>query len=496
MSRVLEDARPTAGPRAKMGGLTLGSLWVFVAVFLPVVASLQAQLSTVDLAYHIRAGGETLDTGSIPRSDTFTFTGFGREWLNQQWGAQVLLAQVYRWGGWEGLAVARAVLVACIFGFAFLAARAAGAGRRLAAWFTVASFLLTLGGLALRPQLFAMALFAATVWLVTARHPHPGRLWAIPPSVALWSNLHGSFFLPPVLLGLAWLEDRRSHSGMARRLGWFTALSLLATLLNPWGVRVWEYVWQLSTNDVVTGVIQEWQPTTLREIPGVLFFVSVVGVMAILARRGRAVPWPALLTLAVFFFIGLFAIRGVFWWGIVAPPVVARLLAETHPGVGGPLDDKLGVPLLNRAIAALLVALSLLFLPWWRGRIPLSPSTPLLDEAPLGITRFLARTLRPGDRIFNAQIWGSWFEFALPQNPVFADSRIEVLPESVWSQYSDVSRAKQGWQELLDRWHVAAVVAHPEQQRGLIPIIRTDPRWHLVYKDREGYVFARVAIRA
>lgn len=492
MSRVLEDAPAAVGPRARAGGLTLSSLWVFVAVFLPVVASLQAQLSTVDLAYHIRAGGQMLDTRSILRTDTFTFTGFGREWLNQQWGAQVLLAQMYRWGGWEGLAVARAVLVGCIFWFAFLAARAAGAGRRHAAWFTVATFLLTLGGLALRPQLFAMALFAATVWLVTDRHRHRGRLWAIPSMVLPWANLHGSFFLPSLLLGLAWLEDRRSDAVMARKLVWLGAVSLLATLANPWGPRVWEYVWRLSTNDVVTGVIQEWQPTTLREVPGVLFFLSVVAVMAILARKASPAPWPSLLTLTVFFFIGLFAIRGVFWWAIVTPPVVARLLADTPPRKRTGFDDRLGVPPLNRAIAALLVVLFLLFLPWWRGRIPLSPSTPLLDEAPLGITRFLARTLHSGDRIFNAQIWGSWLEFALPQNPVFADSRIEVLPESVWSQYSDISRAKDGWQELLDRWRVVAVVAHREQQRALIPVIRTDPRWHLAYKDRDGYVFTRV----
>ena len=52
-----------------------------------------------------------------------------------------------------------------------------------------------------------MALFAITVWLVFNRRRHPTRLWWIPPIVAVWANVHGSFFLAPVLLGLAWLED-------------------------------------------------------------------------------------------------------------------------------------------------------------------------------------------------------------------------------------------------------------------------------------------------
>ena len=50
-------------------------------------------------------GFEALDT------DTFTFTAFGDPWLNQQWGAQAILAAVFRVAGWTGLAVFRAALV-------------------------------------------------------------------------------------------------------------------------------------------------------------------------------------------------------------------------------------------------------------------------------------------------------------------------------------------------------------------------------------------------
>jgi hypothetical protein len=499
VSQVLERRHTVLAPRVRRRGLTLTSLWVFVALFLPVVASLQAQLSTVDLAYHIRAGEEMLSTRSLLRTDTFTFTGSGREWLNQQWGAQVIFARLFRWGGWEGLAILRAFLVAGIFLFAFLAARAAGAPRKRAAWSAIGTFLLTVGGLSLRPQLFAMVLFSATVWIVTARDRAPGRLWAIPPMVALWANLHGSFFLPLILLALAWLEERRGpRSERSARLLAVIGASLVATMVNPYGPRVWQYVYALSTNRVVTQAIQEWQPTSVRDVPGALFFVSVAAVAAILARRKGAAPWTSLLTLGVFFLIGLFAIRGVFWWAIVAPPVVARLLSAVENGQQpagrqAPVADadRPGSTVLNRVIAGFLVLAAVAFLPWWRGRIPLSPSTPLLDEAPLGITRFLERTLRPGERIFNAQIWGSWFEFALPENPVFADSRIEVLPARIWDQYLDISRGQEGWQSLLDRWGVVAVVAHREQQAELIPIIKRAPGWRLAYADEDGYVFLR-----
>src|SRR5205823_15102110 len=131
----------------------------------------------------LRAGDLMLRTHHLVRMDTFTFTAFRRPWLDQQWGAQVILAAVYRIGGWAGLALFRAGLVGLIFLFVFLACRAAGTARRTSAWLTIGSFGVIVGGLSLRPQLLAMVLFAATAWLVVERRAHPARLWLIPPLV-------------------------------------------------------------------------------------------------------------------------------------------------------------------------------------------------------------------------------------------------------------------------------------------------------------------------
>jgi hypothetical protein len=52
--------------------VSLRSLWLFLAVALPVLASLIAGLSSVDLTYHLRAGAEMLETAAIPTVDTWT----------------------------------------------------------------------------------------------------------------------------------------------------------------------------------------------------------------------------------------------------------------------------------------------------------------------------------------------------------------------------------------------------------------------------------------
>src|SRR5688572_9326840 len=175
------DRSPTPTQR-----FTLPRLWAFVAVFLPVVTALAASLSTIDLAYQLRLGAVMLDTGELVRSDTFTFTALGAPWVDQQWGAQIILDLVYRAGGWAALALLRAGLTGAIFLFVFLSCRAAGATMRRSAWLTLASFIVAVGGLSLRPQLFAMVLFPAAVWLVTGRRTHPARLWLIPVLVVIW----------------------------------------------------------------------------------------------------------------------------------------------------------------------------------------------------------------------------------------------------------------------------------------------------------------------
>jgi hypothetical protein len=95
--------------------------------------------------------------------------------------------------------------------------------------------------------------------------------------------------------------------------------------------------------------------------------------------------------------------------------------------------------------------------------------------------------------MFNAQQWGSWLEFEFPRNLVVVDSLVEVTPESVWWKYYAVSEGVEGWQATLDSWDVDVAVLARDQQQGLIPRMKADPGWTLVYEDIEGLIFRRVS---
>ncbi len=162
-----------------------------------------------------------------------------------------------------------------------------------------------------------------------------------------------------------------------------------------------------------------------------LFFASALAVVALIARRGRQTSWPTLAWLAVFFVIGVYALRGVAWWPLGAVAAIAGVLI-TGPVVDPAQPERLGSPLmrrLNAVIAIAIVVVGVVLLPVWRPIEPgLDAPQGVVGNAPPGITAELQDRARPGDRLFNPQAWGSWFEFALPDLPVGIDSRIELFP--------------------------------------------------------------------
>ncbi|MEW5991514.1 MAG: hypothetical protein AB1736_09260, partial [Chloroflexota bacterium] len=278
--------------RDRLARPTLPELWMFLAIALPTLAALLAPLPTVDLAYQLRAGEDILAGRGIPAIDTWTFTAAGATWLDQQWGAQAILAAVFGATGWSGLAILRAALVGLTFGLVLVAIRRRGRGLnpRLAAWLTLAAFIVAVPALALRPQLLALACFAATLTLLAGRGRQPVATWLVALVTVAWANLHGSFVLGPLIVGLAALEDIVAREARASRTVLLAAATTAATLVTPFGLDAWRYAIGLAADSEVRSRVSEWQPTLLTSVPGLLFWASVAGVaifVAVLVRRGR-----------------------------------------------------------------------------------------------------------------------------------------------------------------------------------------------------------------
>lgn len=481
---------PRATPGVTPLSLSLPNLWLALAVALPVLGALITPMSATDLAYHLRAGAEILSTGLIPTADTWTFTVAGSPWADQQWGAQAILAAIYQVGGWAGLLLLRAILIGATFGMLAVAIgrRNPGLGQRSVALLVLAAFVVATPALALRPQLFGIVLLALTLALISDRGRRPGRLWLIPAFVIAWANLHGSFVLAPVVLGLAWLEDRHERTPRANRTLLVALVAGLTSFVNPVGPAVWGYAAGLTLDPSVTGRITEWQPLTLRDGPGLLFWGSVAAVVVVVARRRATTPWPALISLGSFAFLAAYAARGLAWWPLAAAVVVAGLLPAAAPPGREPRRSTV-----NGLIVAAVLGVGLLVSPAWRSTDP-GTGAPrgALTEAPAGVTAALRDLALQGDRLWNPQPWGSWFEFALPGMAVAVDSRIELIPEHIWQDFDAVRGVRPGWEAILDRHEVTIVVTANGDDDLLAGALAADAGWREQDAGAEGAIWVRV----
>jgi hypothetical protein len=486
--------------------VTRDRLWTLLAILLPVLGATIAPLSTVDLAYQVRVGDLMRASGSVLSTDPLTFTAAGQPWLNQQWGAGLLLSLGYSVGGWAGLALFRALLVGFAVGLVFWTARR-WLSLRPAALLVLGAFVVGIGALALRAQLFGIVCFVLVVALLADRRMRPRFAFAVPLVVLAWANLHGSFFLGVGAAGLAFLADVRAPVPLMRRSLAILVLTAAASLVTPFGPGAWSYALGLSTNGDVARLVTEWQRTSPLSFDGALFYLTVllaVLVLAAVRRRERWLPSASgVLWLGGLVVVGAWAERGIVWWAFGAPAVLAPALArfrEDGVQAAQPRRARLeptALRRLNLGIVLALVALVVLLQPAWRSSAALAGQDSLLTDAPVGLAAAMGASGTPSDRAVVPQHWASWLEWAAPGIPVMVDSRIEVEPPSAWADYLVIAASGPGTLEALARIRASLVIVDRREQGALLRTLEASGSgWQVVAEDEDGAMFRLVATPA
>src|SRR5215217_3188714 len=345
-------ARARSGP-----WLTMPRLWVVVVLGAIGVRQLAQLPGAVDLAYHLKVGQLMVAEHAVPRTDVLAWTTAGRPWLDQNWGAQLVLYGIWRLGGLPLLTVVGAALTVASWGLVAAACRRRMADLRLVAGAVLAGYAAAAAAFSARPQMFSLLLFATELYLLEVARTRPRVALAIPLLMPLWANLHGAFAVGIGLLVIevvaaAWRRDR---PGILRYL-LVTVASIAGLLVNPWGVRVLGYALSLPTNRVVSGMITEWAPTSVRQLPGIVLLLAV-GVLVVALVRSPApqrVP-EQLLRMALLGGLAFWVVRGVAWFGLALP---VALCALDRPDPARPADADRGAPALNALVlVGLVVAL-------------------------------------------------------------------------------------------------------------------------------------------
>ncbi|MBI3767825.1 MAG: hypothetical protein HY271_04925 [Deltaproteobacteria bacterium] len=242
--------------------------------------------------YIALAGGREILAGRLGTPDDWAFTTGGRVWLDQNWGAHLLLYGTHAVFGDAGLLVLKALLLVAVLAGLAWACRERGVDPLLALVVAAGAVGACRSYLELRPNLVSLALAPLFLWALERTRAAPGRVWLVVAIVALWANVHGGFTLALVLLILwtgAVLMAQARRDGMTaacRRAAPLFAATVtavaLAALATPFPIANLTHPLVVAESPLWQ-TVAEWEPVfgaTPNAFGTIWEFLLFVGILA------------------------------------------------------------------------------------------------------------------------------------------------------------------------------------------------------------------------
>ncbi|MFN0087947.1 MAG: hypothetical protein ACKVX9_21315 [Blastocatellia bacterium] len=532
---MTETAPRKRRPReSRVGGIarwflpSIASLSLLLVFYL-LIANASRFLLDSDTGWHIRTGEMILGQRAIPRRDPFSYTMGGREWFAWEWLADAGMAGLHAWRGLAGIVMAAFLLLLASFAALNELMRRRGADPFIALAVTVLGTVGTIVHWLARPHLLSILLMVAWVAIVEGYRRDRSRwIWGAPLLIVLWANLHGAFVATFVVLGVYlagdWLE--RAVRGEAwtaatrkilRTYLLVGALSVLASMATPHGVRLYAHLWRYLTDTRLLASISEFQSPNFHSLDGKLIeiFLLLGAVAAINALRQRRFVETGLLVL--WGHMTLQSERHVTMLVVMLAPMIAEQLtrlaaeagdriasiniasnyasgAKVFRAVRGWYRDTMAINAqLNGAFVHIAV---LLFLFWASGssmaekilsprfdprRHPVEAVDFVLNQGP----RELAGNL------FSSDQYGGYLIYRLfPEFKVFVDGRSDFYRQgSVLDDVDKLLLIKPEWAGVLDKYGVQWMVLKRDEPLSLLA--RATGQWVVAHEDRTAQILMR-----
>jgi hypothetical protein len=452
-----------------------------------------------DLPRHLLMGKYILQNQSIPTTELFIYPYLNQPYVSHEWLTDVFLYIIHVVGGWAGLVLFAALLLAGTFTLLYEHLSTRLRLRLpilfLVAWGAIATSL----NWAIRPHLISMLILS--FWLIWTDDLRRGRkipLWLFPIVMLLWSNLHGEFIAGILVLiayAFGWLleyliDRSRADLTIGRKLWMALVSSGIASLFNPSGAGPWVSILGFVNNEYLMSRMVEANAPDFQRPEMQILFSLLVGSILLLAMKKARLSFGQAFLLTGFSAMSLMAIRNIHLYGIVAPFV----LAETLDGIRSiPLVDRIeqtsedmeakrGMRIAWITAPVLLLSLAVFLLPGLQNMYQLKE--PMF---PIRALEWLKKNPQEG-RMLNNLNWGGYLGLHLwPEQLPFIDSMSDTSGE-VTREYETLILVRPGWQALLEKYEVNWAILPPAWQLTAELSVQG---WRTVYQDQIAVVLLK-----
>lgn len=441
-----------------------------------------------DLWWHLRTGAWILQHRVAPIQDVFASSTFGKPWIAYTWLFDVLVAKLFDAGGLKFILALTTLLT---IGFlACLVLLLSRHGRMFRAMALSALVVVATAPLVTpRPWLFTCIFFVLELYFLMHARERCRAVWLLPllPLFALWANVHIQFIYGLGIIALFALE--RPIASLLKwpiregqlRSRWFwasMAAAGLATMLNPYGWRLYSVVVQYATQTAPLHYIEEMQAMQFRSASDWTVLVLVCwALFALAGSKQRSALMLSLLAVSIWF--GFRTGRDAWFPAVIAALVLVSPSEGASPG-------QRRVPVISWSIAVPVAVALVLGLLTSETVSPKALQKVVEQRFPERAVAYI-REHRMRTPLYNSFGWGGYLMWRLPSMPVSIDGRANLYGDARLIRFTESWSGRASWSSDPELMKAKTILL--ERDCPLASILRSDSRYRMVYDDDVASVF-------
>ncbi len=505
----------------------LGVLAV-VVMLLYVYIGMHAELHDPDIWVHLKTGEYIVNNKTLPNTDIFSSTAYGKEWIDNTWLVKVIFYLVFRFGGTDSLISLSALLVTFAFLFLFLSASEQRQKTAVIAGMLLITIFASTARFNIRPENFSL-LFFSIYLLILTRHIRSKWVFLLPLLQIFWVNCHVLFVLGPFLLFVFILAEALKRNRLLpwewskvepldqqtyRNLLTVFFLTCLASFLNPYGYKgvlcpLGVSFSATGKSSIFYGYIQELMPVwKIQHKSFVTYYILIVLSSFSFILRVKKINIAHFIAWAILLIVSLRINRFLVFFNFIAFLAATQILTKGQPKNGmhfSLIENLLGkrcaffrnivliliIFYVSKEASAILNSKYYIFDEY---RIKSSLLGVNAEEYPKKAADFMLNNKVPGN-VFNLFNDGSYLIYRLsPENKVFIDGRTELYGGDFFEDYVKITNVNQNTIEAsFIKYNINTVfLSEPfADTRGLTKCFYDSPNWTLIYFNIDALIFLK-----
>jgi|GEM_PF-1099139 len=437
-----------------------------------------------DFGWHLQTGNLILQRG-VPMQDWYSFTMPTFQWIDHEWLVDVFIAKGYQYLGFPLLLTTFLLLYALSF---FVVV-----DRQLTfidiLFPIVLGYFSSMSFLGIRPQLITVFFTAILLWLVNRFLQRDSKLsYVLPLLFLVWVNIHAGFFFGLALLGVVWcLEVVKKIPGLGflryfnlqvqsrKKILILTAiitLCFVATLVNPYGLRVYQEVFRTIFDNFLKQHIQEWLPLYSINFFEPFNFLMVMYISLFVAlmlcfQFFRKIPFNMLVLSLLGLCMAISSKRNYLIFLIISIPVFCKMVyyLRTEYFAKITISDKIKRLLFDQVKwQALLLGITAASVALFVVHFVQFDFKNNVSSYPVQAVAFI-KTLPLSGNLFNEYGWGGYLIWQIPERKEFIDGRMPSWRQDgqfAFGDYIKVNDMEAGFPAVLDKYHITYMLVESQ----------------------------------